>query len=51
MFTINGITWDLAFVLSNSDYLMRSDGSVTIGMTDWNDRTVYLNKSLRGAFM
>ena len=51
MFTINGITWDLAFVPSNSPYLMRSDGSVTVGMTDWNNRTVYLNKSLKGAFM
>ena len=50
MFTINGITWDLAFVPSNSPYLMRSDGSITVGMTDWNRRTVYINKMLRGAF-
>ncbi len=51
MFTINGIDWDLMFVSSNSPYLMRSDGSVTVGMTDWNDKTVYLCNALRGAFM
>ena len=50
MFTINGINWNLMFVPSNSSFLMRSDGSITVGMTDWNRRTVYINKMLRGAF-
>ena len=50
MFTINGINWNLMFVPSNSPLLMRSDGSITVGMTDWKRRTVYINKMLRGAF-
>lgn len=51
MFIINGIKWNIAFVSSNSDYLMRSDGSITVGMTDWYNKTVYLANGLRGAFL
>lgn len=51
MFTINGIKWSLMYVPSYSDLLMRSDGSMTVGVTDWNTKTIYLSKSLRGAFM
>lgn len=31
--------------------LMRPDGSRTIGMTDWNTRSVYLDKHLHGALL
>lgn len=51
MFTINGITWDIVWVSPNSNDLRRSDGSVTVGVTDWNDRCVYLSKGLNGAFL
>ncbi len=51
MFNINGYEWNMKFVKPNSDYLMRSDGSITVGMTDWQDRTVYLSNSLHGAFL
>lgn len=46
MFRINGITWKLKLVQPNSDYLRRSDGSITLGMTDGNTNTVYINKRL-----
>lgn len=51
MFTMNGYQWDVVFVRSNSPELQRSDGSITVGMTDWNKRTVFLSNALRGAFL
>ena len=51
MFSINGYTWSLVFVNNNSKKLMRSDGSITCGMTDWTDRCVYLSNKLRGGFL
>ena len=51
MFEINGIHWDIAWVNPNSDNLRRSDGSITVGMTDWIDRCVYMSDRLRGGFM
>lgn len=46
MFIINGIEWDIVWVNPNSKKLMRSDGSITIGMTDNNTKTVYINNRL-----
>lgn len=46
VFTVNNQEWNLVFVKSNSKELMRSDGSITIGMTDNNTRTVYINNRL-----
>lgn len=46
MFIINGIEWDIVWVNPNSKNLMRSDGSITIGMTDNNTKTVYINNRL-----
>lgn len=51
MFTINGYNWDIVWLSPNSDNLRRSDGSITVGMTDWNTKCVYLAKSLKGAFL
>ena len=51
MFFINGIQWEVIFVNGNSSYLMRSDGSITVGMTDWNNRCIYLSNRLRGGFL
>lgn len=50
-FVINGITWKIKFVNSNDARLFRSDGSLTVGMTDWNTCTVYLSSKLRGRFL
>lgn len=46
MFIINGIEWDIVWVNPNSKNLMRSDGSITIGVTDNNTKTVYINNRL-----
>ncbi len=51
VFEINGITWDVVFVPPNSDKLRRSDNSVTCGVTDWNDKCVYLSNALYGDFL
>ena len=51
MFQINGIQWTISRVPSGSTFLMRSDGSETVGVTDWNNRTIYLNKRLKGEFL
>lgn len=51
MFEINGIKWDIVWVNSNSDNLRRSDGSITVAVTDWNDKSVYMSNMLRGGFL
>lgn len=45
-FAVNNQEWTLVFVKPNSKNLMRSDGSITIGMTDNNTKTVYINNRL-----
>lgn len=51
MFTINGIKWDVVWVNPSSTELMRSDKSITVGMTDWNKKCIYLSNGLRGGFL
>ena len=51
MFVCNNKTWNLAFVEPHSKQLRRSDGSITVGVTDNNTRTVYLSNLLRGKFL
>ena len=51
MFTINGIEWEIVFTSAYSTDLMRSDGSITVGMTDFNTKCVYLSNLLKGAFL
>ena len=51
MFVINGIEWELCFVSASSDKLRRSDNSITVGVTDWGDRCVYVADALYGAFL
>lgn len=50
-FVINGIRWNIQYVNSDNHKLIRSDGSRTVGMTDWNTCTVYLDHNLRGAYL
>ena len=50
-FVINGFRWDVVFVSSNSEKLHRSDGTLTVGVTDWGTKCVYLSNVLHGAFM
>jgi hypothetical protein len=51
MFTINGIEWEIIYVNPFSDDLRRSDGSLTVGVTDMPKRSVFLSNRLRGAFL
>lgn len=51
VFFINGVEWHVVFVPSGDANLARSDGSITVGVTDWNDKCVYLSRSLKGAFL
>ena len=48
---INGIDWLIMFVEAGSPYLTRSDGSVTLGMTDGRTKTIYLDDNLRGSML
>lgn len=51
MFQINGYNWNIVFVEPFSDYLRRSDGSLTVGVTDFPKRTVFLSDLLKGTFL
>lgn len=50
-FVINNDVWAVRFVRPYSNYLKRSDGSITIGMTDGRTRTVYIADILRGRLL
>ena len=45
-FTVNNQEWELVLVNPNSKELMRSNGTITIGMTDNNQRKVFINNRL-----
>ena len=49
-FYINGIKWQIKLVAADSTKLFRSDGSKTVGMTDWNTCTVYIADNLQERF-
>ena len=44
--SVNGTIWTLQFVNPNSEHLRRSDGTVTLGVTDNNVKTVYIADNL-----
>lgn len=46
MFVINGLEWNLELVDCESDYLVRSNGTKTIGMTDSDTNTIYISNNL-----
>ena len=51
MFVINGIEWDIKFVRGASSKLMRSDGSISLAVTDWNDRIIYVSDKPENVFL
>lgn len=51
MYKINGITWYMIRVRSDSPMLMRSDGSITVGMCDREAQTIYISDALHGRFL
>lgn len=51
MFIINNIMWQIVFVPSNSNKLMRSDGSISLAVTDFNDKTVYVSDNVNNGYL
>ena len=51
MYQINGKTWYIRLVQSDSPMLMRSDGSYTVGMCDRTTQTIYISDLLQGKFL
>lgn len=50
-FDMNGYVWQVKIVQANSNDLCRSDGTITVGVTDSSQLTIYLSNRLRGAFL
>ena len=48
MYKIHGITWYMIRVRIASPMLMRSDGSITVGMCDRETQTIYISNALHG---
>ena len=46
MFQVNGLNWRISLVEPHSHMLRRSDNTITLGVTDNNDKTVYMNNRL-----
>ena len=51
MYQINGKTWYIRIVRSDSPMLMRSDGSYTVGMCDRTTQAIYISELLQGKFL
>lgn len=51
MFIINNIMWRIAFVPNDSDKLMRSDGSISLAVTDFNDKAVYVSDKVNDGYL
>ena len=51
MFEINGIDWEIEWCSPTDSNLRRSDGSLTVGMTDNRTKTIYLSDRLSGEFL
>ena len=51
MFVVNGIEWKLSLAEPCNDMLRRSDNSITLGATDNNLKTVFLNNRLKGRML
>lgn len=51
MFIINNTQWNIVFCEPYSNNLRRSDGSLTVGMTDNNTKCVYLSDMLQDKFL
>lgn len=51
MFNINNEEWYIKFVPEYHPMLYRSDGSLSVGVCDDYDKTIYINNSLNGLFL
>ena len=48
IFSINGTNWRVQYENPLSGELRRSDGTISLGVTDRNTHTIYLSNALRG---
>lgn len=51
MVTINGIEWKIIICSSSNSKLRRSDNVYTLGVTDLNDKSIYLAVQLKGQLL
>lgn len=51
MFAVNGRLWKVRFVPAWSEFLMRSNKTFTVGMTDATTDTIYISDGLSNAFL
>ncbi|MBO7671970.1 hypothetical protein J6S88_01025 [bacterium] len=50
-FVLNGVKWGVQFVRGTDNRLRRSDGVLTLGVTDAIDGKIYLSESLTGSLL
>ena len=50
-FNINGIWWNIKYTVPYSKDLLRSDGTLSVGVTDYEQNTIFINNRLRGQFL
>lgn len=50
VFSVNRIIWKIAYVDEYSPHLMRSDGTISVGCTDFGGRTVFIADNLSENF-
>lgn len=48
---INDIEWNIIYVNPLSVDLMRSDGTITLGMCDCNTNCIYISNALKGELL
>lgn len=51
MFSINGEEWNILAVSANHPKLIRSDGSRSVASCDDDTKTIYVDRTLQGAFL
>lgn len=50
-FELNGVKWNVVYVAPQNSVLRRSDGSLSVGVTDKSTRCIYLSERLTGGFL
>lgn len=48
---IHSVVWNVCFVSARADILRRSDGTLSVGVTDNLTKTIYLSDALQGKFL
>ena len=51
IFEISGTIWHVVFKNPSDGQLERSDGTISVGVTDRNTRCIYLSSALQGKFL